>query len=139
MPVVLRPPPYQFDNVEVVEDADGLRLEADVRVRQPGTYRLQWFQYEAAATPAAAQVDAILPFRDSQQRVSIPLGPMDQDRPYKVSLRISDEGFTLVKWFEGLAVLRVADGGVYLEDEVLEDPCGQRDELEHDAPPEAPK
>ncbi|MBI4498644.1 MAG: hypothetical protein HY689_12185 [Chloroflexi bacterium] len=133
-PVALQPPPYQFQNVQVVDEEDGRWLQADVHVKQPGTYRLQWFLHEAASAPVDASTELTLPFSERVRRLRIQLGDLTEGRPYKVSLGIFDEGYTLLKWFEGLAVLKAEDGTVRLQEKVLEDPCGRRAELDGEAP-----
>ena len=130
-PVGFRQPPYAFENVQIVSGRDVVCLQADVRVKNPGTYHIQWFLYEATANPSQPLEEQTVSFSEPQRRLFIRLGSLDEAQPYKVSLGLFDEAYQLQKWFEGLAVLRVEHGVPRLQTTVLEDPCGRQTELDN--------
>ena len=124
--VALRPPPYQFQNVGVVDGSDGSYIQTDLRVASPGTYKVQWFLYDATTNPANANAEQTITFSDAVQRVMLQVGSLAQGHTYKASIGIFDTNDHLLKWFDGLAVLKL-DGGVpKLQTKVVEDPCGQQ-------------
>lgn len=125
-PVQLLPPPYQLSSVSLQGAADGLWLQAAVRVAQPGTYHLQWFLYDATAGPGGANDEQTLSFTGKPLLLTVPLGTLADGRTYKVSLGIFDQRYHLEKWFEGVAVLQVKGGVAQLQSRVVEDPCGRQ-------------
>ena len=125
-PVRLLPPPYQFQDVKVLGEPDGLWLQAAVRVAIPGTYHLQWFLYDATTGPGSANDEQTLNFADSPLHLTVPLGNLAEGRTYKVSLGIFDQKYQLKKWFEGVAVVKVEGGLPQMQTKVVEDPCGRQ-------------
>ena len=123
-PVQLLPPPYQFQNVKVVEGNDGSYLQAQVAVPTPGTYHLQWFLYDAAADPKTPSDQQSINFSDAAQQLGVQIGSLVQGRTYKMSLGIFDQNDHLVKWFDGMAVLKLQGGVPAIQTKVVEDPCG---------------
>ncbi len=124
-PVQLQQPPYQVQNVRVVEGNDGSWLQADVGVPLPGTYHLQWFIYDATTNPSTPAQDQTIAFSNLVQRLVVQVTSLAQGRTYKASLGIFDQNYHLVKWFDGLAVLKLQGGAPQLQTQVVEDPCGQ--------------
>ncbi len=124
--VTLRPPPYQFLNVGVVEGSDGSYLQTDLRVASPGTYKVQWFLYDATTNPATSNAEQQITFTDSLQKVMLQIGSIAQGHTYKASIGIFNADGHLLKWFDGLAVLKLEGGVPKLQSKVVEDPCGQQ-------------
>ncbi len=124
-PVALKPPPYDFQDVKVSGEPDGLWLQAAVRVASPGTYHLQWFLYDASNGPGSAAAEQTLSFAGTPLQLTVPLGGIAQGKTYKVSMGVFDRGYHLIKWFDSVAVVQLAGGVPQLQTKVVEDPCGR--------------
>jgi len=124
--VVERPPPYQFQNVDVVHEPSGSYLQMDLRVAAPGTYQIKWFLYDATSNPVDPNAQQTIAFSDSLQKVVLQVGNLVDGRTYKASLGIFDTNNHLVKWFDGLAVLKLHGGVPKIQSNVVEDPCGKQ-------------
>jgi hypothetical protein len=124
--VALNPPPYQVQNVDLVEGSNGSYLQSDLRVTTPGTYNVQWFFYDATANPANATAQQAITFTDSVEHVTLPIGSLSQGHTYKASIGLFDQSNHLVKWFDSLAVLKLQGGVPQIQKKAVEDPCGQQ-------------
>ncbi|MGH2457442.1 MAG: hypothetical protein ACRDIY_01080 [Chloroflexota bacterium] len=124
-PVDLRPPPYDFQNVKVMGEPDGLWLQAAIRVALPGTYHLQWFLYDASAGPGSANAEQTLSFAGAPLQLTVPLGSLAQGHTYKVSLGVFDQSYHLIKWFDSVAVVQIKGGVPQMQTRMVEDPCGR--------------
>jgi hypothetical protein len=124
--VALNPPPYQVQNIGIVEGSDGSYIQSDLLVTTPGTYNVQWFLYDATTNPANATAQQSITFAESAQRVMLQIGSLAQGHTYKASIGLFDQNNHLVKWFDSLAVLKLQGGVPQIQKQVVEDPCGKQ-------------
>ncbi|HEX5415648.1 MAG TPA: hypothetical protein VFZ25_08270, partial [Chloroflexota bacterium] len=124
--VHLLPPPFQYQNVHILDGQDGYSVQADVAVQAPATYTVQWFVYDASTTPGQPVTQGTAALTGAFSSVSTGLGSLADGRTYKVSLGLFDQNYHLVKWFDGVAVLEATNGVPQIQTKVVEDPCGRQ-------------
>lgn len=122
----LLPPPFQYQDVHILAGQDGYSLETNVAVQKAGTYTVQWFVYDASTNPGQPVGKGTAALTSAFSSLSTELGSLADGRTYKVSLGLFDQNYHLVKWFDGVAVLKAANGIPQVQTKVVEDPCGRQ-------------
>ncbi len=126
-PLVLIPPPFSYQNVQVKRDSNGITADVGLSVREGGSFHVQAYLYPITGRPAGPVADRSLSLQSGAQgTLHLTMPDVPSGQVYKLSLAIFDEQWTIRKWFDSMAVFVEQNGQLAqpnLSDLDKENPC----------------
>ena len=122
----LTPQPYAFENLDLKPFLSGLRVAVDLAIRDGGEYTAQLFLTDLADKNSQLESDqSVTAEPGSLSSVEVAFESLDEEHVYKLSLGLFDSSGELVKWFDGLSLVRLRQGALETPSTrtIEENPC----------------
>ena len=129
-PTTLLPPPFSYQDVQVVPDGKGISAEVGIAVRQGGSFHVQFYLYPFDGKPGQPVADRTLVLQSGVQGVlRLRLADVTRGQTYRLSVAIFDDNWNLRKWFDSMSIFSVQEDGQIqypsLSDLQQENPCAK--------------